>query len=183
MREFPLYSYRCCGIPPHGSRGDEFLNVVLAENFARFLHLNTPEISYDLGHENGVWYNFMTLAAGFIPWTIFFFFSLFGLKLSKPEQPIKEILKNTWKRIRSMEKVRLFSLVALIGILFFYSIPSSKRSVYLMPAYPFIALFLAQYALYITEYRTKVTRVFAAFFSFRSKCRHDSDLAYGIRYY
>ncbi|MCS3063352.1 hypothetical protein NXX40_12665 [Parabacteroides distasonis] len=32
-----------------------------------------------------------------------------------------------------------------------------------MPAYPFIALFLAQYALYITEYRTKVTRVFAAF--------------------
>lgn len=162
--------------------GDEFLNVVLAENFARFLHLNTPEISYDLGHENGVWYNFMTLAAGFIPWTIFFFFSLFGLKLSKPEQPIKEILKNTWKRIRSMEKVRLFSLVALIGILFFYSIPSSKRSVYLMPAYPFIALFLAQYALYITEYRTKVTRVFAAF-SFRSKCRHDSDLAYGIRYY
>ena len=134
--------------------GDEFLNVVLAENFARFLHLNTPEISYDLGHENGVWYNFMTLAAGFIPWTIFFFFSLFGLKLSKPEQPIKEILKNTWKRIRSMEKVRLFSLVALIGILFFYSIPSSKRSVYLMPAYPFIALFLAQYALYITEYRT-----------------------------
>ena len=143
--------------------GDEFLNVVLAENFARFLHLNTPEISYDLGHENGVWYNFMTLAAGFIPWTIFFFFSLFGLKLSKPEQPIKEILKNTWKRIRSMEKVRLFSLVALVGILFFYSIPSSKRSVYLMPAYPFIALFLAQYALYITEYRTKVTRVFAAF--------------------
>ena len=77
----------------------------------------------------------MTLAAGFIPWTIFFFFSLFGLKLSKPEQPIKEILKNTWKRIRSMEKVRLFSLVALVGILFFYSIPSSKRSVYLMPAF------------------------------------------------
>ena len=31
-----------------------------------------------------------------------------------------------------------------------------------MPAYPFIAIFLAQYALYITEYRTKVTRVFAA---------------------
>lgn len=32
-----------------------------------------------------------------------------------------------------------------------------------MPAYPFIAIFLAQYTLYITEYRTKVTRVFAAF--------------------
>lgn len=143
--------------------GDEFLNVVLAENFARFFHLSAPSISYDLGHENGAWYNLVTLTAGFIPWTFFFFFSLFGLKLNKPESSLKELLGNIWTRIRSMEKVRLFSLVALVIILFFYSIPSSKRSVYLMPAYPFISLFLAQYALYITEYRTKVTRVFAAF--------------------
>ena len=143
--------------------GEEFINVVLAENFARFLHLGTPAISYDLGHENGVWYNFMTIMAGFIPWTILFVFSLFGLKYRKPGLPLKGLLMDTWRKIRSMEKARLFSLVALVGILFFYSIPSSKRSVYLMPAYPFIALFLAQYALYITEYRTKVTRVFAAF--------------------
>ena len=31
-----------------------------------------------------------------------------------------------------------------------------------MPAYPFISIFLAQYLLYITEYRTKATRLFAA---------------------
>lgn len=143
--------------------GDTFLNVMLAENFGRFFHLSTPDIHYNLGHENGVWYNFMTLAAGFVPWTIFFFFSLFGLKLHKPEKSVKEILASTWNNIRSMEKEKLFSLVALVCIIFFYSIPSSKRSVYLMPAYPFIAIFLAQYTLYITEYRTKVTRVFAAF--------------------
>ena len=143
--------------------GDAFLNVVLAENLGRFFHLSTPDIHYNLGHENGVWYNFMTLAAGFVPWTIFFFFSLFGLKLHKPEKSVKEILADTWNNIRSMEKEKLFSLVALVCIIFFYSIPSSKRSVYLMPAYPFIAIFLAQYTLYITEYRTKVTRVFAAF--------------------
>lgn len=141
--------------------GEDFLNVVVAENFARFLHLSTPNISYDLGHENGVWYNFMTIIAGFMPWTIFFIFSLFGLKISKPEKSLSSSLKDLWQRIRSMEKVRLFSLVAIVCILFFYSIPSSKRSVYLMPAYPFIALFLAQYTLYITEYKTKVTRVFA----------------------
>lgn len=143
--------------------GDDFLNVVLAENFGRFFRLDTPEIHYELGHENGVWYNFMTLAAGFAPWTLFFVFTLFGLKWQKPTQSFKEILIGGWNRVRSMEKVRLFSLVAIVCILFFYSIPASKRSVYLMPAYPFIALFLAQYALYITEYRTKVTRVFAAF--------------------
>lgn len=141
--------------------GDDFLNVVIAENFARFLHLSTPNIAYDLGHENGVWYNFMTIIAGFMPWTIFFIFSIFGLKISKPGKSLTALLKDIWQRIRSMEKIRLFSLVAIVCILFFYSIPSSKRSVYLMPAYPFIALFLAQYALYITEYKTKVTRVFA----------------------
>ena len=143
--------------------GDKFLDVVLAENFGRFFHLNTPDINYDLGHENGVWYNFMTLAAGFIPWTIFFFFSLFGLNWQRKKGSFKQVLKDSWNNILSMEKEKLFSLVALVCIIFFYSIPSSKRSVYLMPAYPFIAIFLAQYTLYITEYRTKVTRVFAAF--------------------
>ncbi|MDH6356437.1 glycosyltransferase family 39 protein [Parabacteroides sp. PF5-9] len=145
--------------------GEDFLNVVLAENFGRFFRIESIDIDYNLGHENGAWYNIMTLIAGFMPWTILFFFSLFGMKFKKPTKSIKEILKNSWQRILSLEKVKLFSLVALVCILFFYSIPSSKRSVYLMPAYPFIALFLAQFTLYLTEYRTKVTRVFAGFIS------------------
>ncbi len=145
--------------------GERFLNVVLAENFGRFFHLDTPDINYELGHENGVWYNFATLAGGFVPWTVFFVFSLFGLKC-KLRMPIPQLMKDAWRSVLSMEKEKLFSLVALVCIIFFYSLPSSKRSVYLMPAYPFIAIFLAQYALYITEYRTKVTRVFAAFLVF-----------------
>lgn len=143
--------------------GDNFMNVMLAENFGRFFHLDTPAISYELGHEEGFFYNFLTLSAGFIPWTIFFVFSLFGMKLALPRQSFSVTVKNIWTRICSLDKPRLFSLVAIVCILFFYSIPSSKRSVYLMPAYPFIALFLAQYAIYITEYRMRVTRVFAAF--------------------
>ncbi|MDR1645008.1 MAG: glycosyltransferase family 39 protein [Tannerellaceae bacterium] len=143
--------------------GEDFLNVVLAENFGRFFHTDNLSIHYDLGHENGAWYNLLTLIAGFVPWTIFFFFSLFGIKYHKPTWSFKLILRKMWDGFRSMEKLKQFSLVALVCILFFYSIPSSKRSVYLMPAYPFIALFLAQYALYITKYRVKVTRLFAGF--------------------
>lgn len=143
--------------------GDDFLNVVLAENFGRFFRIDSIDINYELGHERGAWYNFVTLIAGFVPWTIFFFFSLFGMKIHRHEKSLKEILKDTWQRILSMDKVRLFSLVSLVCIIFFYCIPSSKRSVYLMPAYPFIALFLAEFSLYLTEYKTKVTRVFAAF--------------------
>lgn len=143
--------------------GEDFLNVVLAENFGRFFSMETPAINYELGHERPVWYNFITLIAGFIPWTILAFFSLFGLKIGKPTQSFKQIIKDCWIKIRTMDKVRLFSLVTLVCVIFFYSIPTSKRSVYLMPAYPFIAIFLAQYMLYLAEYRTKVTKIFAAF--------------------
>ncbi|GHT35906.1 hypothetical protein AGMMS49574_26450 [Bacteroidia bacterium] len=143
--------------------GDEFLNLVLAENFGRFFHIDNFANFYDLGHENGIWYNFATLLSGFLPWTILFLFSLFGITWRRPTGTVKAFLVRTWSSIRSMEKLKLFSLTALVCIIVFYSIPSSKRSVYLMSAYPFIAIFLAQYALYIVTYRTKATRVFAGF--------------------
>ncbi|MDR2763713.1 MAG: glycosyltransferase family 39 protein [Tannerella sp.] len=141
--------------------GDDFLNVMLAENFGRFFHLNPGNIHYELGHENGAWYNLVTLAAGFVPWTLLLFFSLFGLKISRPGVPLKAWLTRLWQRIRTMDHIRLFSLTASVCIVFFYSLPSSKRSVYLMPAYPFIALFIAQYFLYLAEYRSRVTRLYA----------------------
>lgn len=128
--------------------GDNFLNVVFAG---------------DARYPIGAWYNFVSLLAGFVPWTFLAFFSLFGIKLCKPDKSLKQILKDTWTGIRSMEKVRLFSLVALVCIILYYSIFSGRPGIYLIPAYPFIALFLAQYMLYLTEYRTKVIRVFSAF--------------------
>ncbi|MDR2118238.1 MAG: glycosyltransferase family 39 protein [Tannerellaceae bacterium] len=143
--------------------GDAFLDVALAENFGRFFHIDQWKAHYELGHENGLWYNFATLLAGFAPWTLLFVFSLFGMPLRKPSRPIGAIPKALWQQFRSMEKLKQFSLVALVCILFFYSIPHSKRSVYLMPAYPFIALFLAQYTLYITQYRAKAIRLFTVF--------------------
>ena len=129
--------------------GEAFISVTLSDYFS--------------GNKHGIGYNFATLVTGFMPWTLFFFFSLFGMKLHKPTKSLKEILSDWWGQIRAMEKEKLFSLVALVCILVFYSFPACKRSANLMPAYPFIAIFLAQYALYLTEYRTKVTRLFAAF--------------------
>jgi 4-amino-4-deoxy-L-arabinose transferase-like glycosyltransferase len=140
--------------------GDDFLNVMLAENFGRFFHLSESSINYDLGHKEGVFYNILTLFAGFIPWTLLFVFSLFGVKWHTPRKSIKQILKNAWTWFNSIEKMKRFSIVAAVCIIFFYTIPSSKRSVYLMPAYPFISLLLAQYFIYITENRSKVTRIF-----------------------
>ena len=147
-------------ISAYKEAGDRFLNVVLAENFGRFFRVSIPDVAYDLGHKNGAWYNLVTLIAGFMPWTLLYFFSLFSLKWCRPHKSIKQLVYDSWQRIISMDKEKLFSLVALICIVFFYSIPSSKRSVYLMPAYPFIAIFLAQYTLYITEYKKRTIRFF-----------------------
>ncbi|MDR0757077.1 MAG: glycosyltransferase family 39 protein [Tannerella sp.] len=141
--------------------GNDFLNVALAENFGRFFHLESSNIHYELGHENGAWYNFVTLAAGFVPWTLLIFISLFGLKIARPDSPPRKWLSKCRDVIFAMDKVRLFSLVASVCIVFFYCLPSSKRSVYLMPAYPFIALFMSQYILHFVERRSMVMRVFA----------------------
>jgi len=146
--------------------GDAFLNVVLAENFGRFFHLSEAAIPYDLGHKEPVWYNLVTLFAGFLPWTLLLFFSLFGFN-RKPKNRLTERptvggrLHRVWASLLAMDRVRLFSLVAAVCTVIFYTIPSSKRSVYLMPAYPFISLFVAQAMLYVAEHRARCTRVFA----------------------
>ncbi len=137
--------------------GQAFLDLIWAENFGRFFGTTNLNISYELGHEEPFWYNFVTLLSGFIPWTIFLLISLFGIKYTFEIKGIK----NLWNNVLSMEKIYLFSLVAAVTIFIFYSIPISKRSVYIMPAYPFIAVFMARYFLYLTEYKNKITKIFS----------------------
>jgi 4-amino-4-deoxy-L-arabinose transferase-like glycosyltransferase len=141
--------------------GEEFLQVVLAENFGRFFHFGGQSIRYELGHEEGFFYNFTSLLAGFAPWTLLLVVSLFGAGWRRPHKPLGQILRDAWQWFLSREKMKRFSLVAAVCIIVFYTIPSSKRSVYLMPAYPFLSILLAQYFIYITENRAKATRIFA----------------------
>lgn len=139
--------------------GERLVDLMWAENFGRFLGLKQLDITYSLGHEFPWTYNFLYLLAGFIPWTLLFFFSLFGLRWSGRIPGVRTI----FNRICSMERVKLFSLVASVTIFIFYCIPISRRSVYLMPAFPFIAIFLAQYMLYLSEYKRKVFHFFSWF--------------------
>lgn len=55
--------------------GQPFLDLVLEENTGRFM----GKMSYE-SHENPIWYNFLTLIWGWIPWTLVLVISLFGLK-------------------------------------------------------------------------------------------------------
>ena len=47
----------------------------------------------------------------------------------------------------------------------FYCIPKSKRSVYLLPIYPFIAYFLAEYIMYLTRKHTKTVKIYGGILS------------------
>jgi 4-amino-4-deoxy-L-arabinose transferase-like glycosyltransferase len=139
--------------------GKEFFDIIWAENFGRFFGMENLNIDYSLGHEEPWWYNFITLLGGFIPWTILLFISLFGLNYSKKIPGIKAI----WNFFIHQDKIKLFSAIAVLVIVGFYCIPLSKRSVYLIPAYPFISIFIAQYVLYLSEYKTTISRIFNVF--------------------
>lgn len=126
--------------------GSEFLDLVFTSN---------------IGYGKEIWYPLTALLTGFIPWTFLFVFSLFGTKYSKPKKSLTETMKSLWGNFRMLDKVLIFSIVTIFCVLVFWFIPYTNRNVTLVPIYPFIALFLAQYALYFTEYRRLVTRVFA----------------------
>ncbi|MDR1561497.1 MAG: glycosyltransferase family 39 protein [Dysgonamonadaceae bacterium] len=136
--------------------GKPFLDIVWAENFGRFLGQKDLSINYALGHEEGWWYNFLTLAGGFFPWTALILVGIAGLR------NVKNFLNYSKESLRRIISNRplLFSMIAALVIIGFYCIPVSKRSVYLMPAYPFIAVFVAKYILYLKSRKTWLRHIY-----------------------
>ena len=112
-------------------------------------------MSYE-SHENPIWYNFLTLIWGWIPWTLVLVVSLFGLKWKNmrclPEgETLLLRLKKGWTAFRNQSPVQLFTWLVILIIFVFYCIPKSKRSVYLLPIYPFMAVLIAEYLLALVQ--------------------------------
>ena len=130
--------------------GDEFLRLVKEENIDRLL----GKMAYE-SHENPFWYNFLTLIPGWLPYTLLFVFSLFVL-------PWKRFSKSGFMQsVRRAEPMQVFVWLAFGLILFFYCIPKSKRSVYLLPCYPFMAWLMAQYVVWLVANRLSAVKAYA----------------------
>ncbi len=130
--------------------GDEFLRLVKEENIDRLL----GKMAYE-SHENPFWYNFLTLITGWLPYTLLFVFSLFVL-------PWKRFSKSGFRQsVRRAEPMQVFVWLAFGIILFFYCIPKSKRSVYLLPCYPFMAWLMAQYVVWLVANRLSAVKAYA----------------------
>ncbi|HYB98298.1 MAG TPA: glycosyltransferase family 39 protein [Candidatus Limnocylindrales bacterium] len=106
--------------------GEAFVaKQILKENVLRVLD---PD-SVDAGHVRPFWYYVPLLAAGAAPWTLF-----------------APALAVSWRRRRSelLEGPMLLPLVWLAVTVGLFSLAGSKRSVYLLPAYPAIALLVGR---------------------------------------
>ena len=138
--------------------GDAFLQLVMEENFDRFL----GKMSYQSHEQPVVYYIYITLA-GWLPWSLLVVMSLFVLKYKKPHGTVKQYWSRFKDYITHMDKTRLFSLLSIVLIFVFYCIPKSKRSVYILPIYPFIAYFLAEYMFFLLKQKPRVWRAFSIF--------------------
>ena len=134
--------------------GERFLSLVMEENVLRFM----GKMTYG-SHENPAYYNLVTLVAGFVPYTLFLVVSLFFLKYKKPEIQFKGLWARLTQAIRTMDETRLYTLTCAVVIFVFYCIPKSKRSVYLLPMYPFVAYFIAEYLLYLRRQYPRVLKI------------------------
>lgn len=103
--------------------GDGFIALALEENIGRL----TGTMSYE-SHTNPWWYNILTVLAGMMPWTILV---VVGLCYRR--------LRNTIREIKLDRGLPLMSWTVALTVFIFYCIPESKRSVYLLPCYPFMA--------------------------------------------
>ncbi len=112
--------------------GQEFYDLAYEENVLRL----TGKMSYE-SHVNPWWYNFMTLAIGLMPWTLLAVMAPICIR-SKAYID----LRRRAGRGRLSDAGLLAATAAAIVVLF-YTIPASKRSVYLLPAYPFLCYALA----------------------------------------
>lgn len=145
----------CWYVAAYQQGGDRFLQLVLEENVLRLL----GKMSYE-SHVNPLYYNFVTVISGYVPYTLLILVSLFFLKYKRIQSRPREWWTCFRTYIRNMDDARLFSLLSIVIIFVFYCIPKSKRSVYLLPVYPFIAYFLAEYMIYLVRNHRRVIVAF-----------------------
>mgnify|MGYP000426446728 CR=1 FL=1 len=74
-------------------------------------------------------------------------------------------LKKGWTAFRNQSPVQLFTWLVILIIFVFYCIPKSKRSVYLLPIYPFMAVLIAEYLLALVQKGARVFRICAIIFA------------------
>lgn len=144
--------------------GDAFLKLVLEENFGRM----TGGMSYS-SHENPWIYNFWITLLGLMPWTLLGLMIFAAGMARYCREARRGSIKGVWRRLRKWSasgnpeaSQDMYALVCLVVVMLFFCLPSSKRSVYLMPAYPFIAWWASAWFLSAGRRMRDTVRIYGA---------------------
>lgn len=140
--------------------GDEFLRLAMEENFGRM----TGTMSYS-SHEKGLWYNFVTPLLGMAPYTLLWLFGAAVVKYRMPTS-VKETFRRLWNRMRRADSAKAFIIVSAVVVFVFYCFPRSKRSVYLLPIYPALAIATVEMLRMLIARRGNLVRVYSAIIGF-----------------
>ena len=132
-------------------QGDRFLQIVLAENVGRAMG---DMGDGDVTHEHSALYMLFGLSVGLLPWVIvlvylpwFSYLRHLPGNLSRILAPLfnapVKYIRNALIGLRQIDKFFFFSVLAILAFLAFFSFVPSKRSVYLLPIFPFMAYLIA----------------------------------------
>ena len=113
--------------------GDAFLDKVYYENIARFTGTQA-----DRPHAHSIFYLYGTVLLGLLPWS--YLYAVWAKQKLLPWRSIKPGSVKVW--FYELPRIFQYALITILSFLIFYSIPASKRSDYLLPIYPFLAIFL-----------------------------------------
>ncbi len=106
-------------------RGGEFLDKVLYENLDR-----ATSSMHDSPHEHSIPWLLGMFIVGLLPWSPMW---------------ILNVIRNRGWALKgvSLTQLERFSLIAVVFITTVFCVPSGKRAVYLLPAFPFVAIVAA----------------------------------------
>ncbi|MDE7125613.1 MAG: glycosyltransferase family 39 protein, partial [Muribaculaceae bacterium] len=139
--------------------GEDFLELAKEENIGRL----TGTMTYD-SHLNPWWYNIICVIYGMLPYTILALAALIPLsRRSRHDRPLENARRHTGIFSSRLNADSLLALCAAVLTIGFYCIPSSKRSSYLLPAYPFMAFGIVLLYNRLTEMRSSVPKGYARF--------------------
>lgn len=135
--------------------GDAFLNTFIEENFSRFQGTMDPG---EDPHTHSFLYLLGTVLLGTIPWSIFILVG--GILLLLKQRPILKRfrLKDLYSNFRNLPSFDRFSIITILCYIIFFAIPSSKRSVYLLPIYPFLSFWIARWSISLTVFSSTLTK-------------------------
>ena len=150
----------CWYFAAYQQAGDEFVQLMMEENVGRMTNTMTYKV-----HEAPWFMNFAYILMSMAPWTLLGLISLRWLHYRRPTLKWATVRTKTATWLHRVHPLTLYALTAVVVVTVFFCIPECKRSVYLMPLYPFLSFLTAKYLLSMSRRHSCPFGIYGGFLS------------------